>query len=208
MLKPDDLIIAFDRGLRTLFANAPTARPLPADNVPEAEMSEAEKKHAAALMRINHTGEICAQALYQGQALTARNPDVKAALEQAAWEETEHLNWCESRIAELGSHKSFLNPIWYTGSLAMGMVAGALGDKWNLGFLAETEKQVEAHLDGHLGSLPAQDARSRAIVGQMKEDEIKHAHTAIEHGGVPLPLPVKAAMKLTSKIMTKTVYWV
>lgn len=208
MLKPDDLIIAFDRGLRTLFANAPTARPLPADNVPEAEMSEAEKKHAAALMRINHTGEICAQALYQGQALTARNPEVKAALEQAAWEETEHLNWCESRIAELGSHKSFLNPLWYTGSLAMGMFAGALGDKWNLGFLAETEKQVEAHLDNHLGSLPEQDARSRAIVEQMKQDEIKHAHTAMEHGGVALPQPVKLAMQMTSKVMTKTVYWV
>lgn len=208
MFKPDDLIIAFDRGLRTLFANAPTVRSLPAGNLPEADMSETEKRHAAALMRINHTGEICAQALYQGQALTARNPEVKRALEEAAWEETEHLNWCETRIAELGSHKSFLNPVWYAGSLTMGMVAGALGDKWNLGFLAETEKQVEAHLDGHLSDLPQQDARSRAIVEQMKQDEIKHANTAQEHGGAPLPTPVKLAMKMTSKVMTRTVYWV
>lgn len=208
MFKPDDLIIAFDRGLRTLFANAPTVRSLPAGNLPEADMSETEKRHAAALMRINHTGEICAQALYQGQALTARNPEVKRALEEAAWEETEHLNWCETRIAELGSHKSFLNPVWYAGSLTMGMVAGALGDKWNLGFLAETEKQVEAHLDGHLSDLPQQDTRSRAIVEQMKQDEIKHANTALEHGGAPLPTPVKLAMKMTSKVMTRTVYWV
>ena len=208
MFKPDDLIIAFDRGLRTLFANAPTVRSLPAGNLPEADMSETEKRHAAALMRINHTGEICAQALYQGQALTARNPEVKRALEEAAWEETEHLNWCETRIAELGSHKSFLNPVWYAGSLTMGMVAGALGDKWNLGFLAETEKQVEAHLDGHLSDLPQQDTRSRAIVEQMKQDEIKHANTALEHGGAPLPTPVKRAMKMTSNVMTRTVYWV
>jgi ubiquinone biosynthesis monooxygenase Coq7 len=159
-------------------------------------------------MRINHSGEICAQALYQGQALTARNQEVKAALEQAAWEETEHLNWTETRIAELGGRTSLLNPLWYTGSLALGALAGALGDKWNLGFLAETERQVEKHLDSHLGLLPQQDERSRAILEQMKSDEIEHAATAVEHGGAELPLPVKAAMKLSSKIMTKTVYWV
>ena len=159
-------------------------------------------------MRVNHSGEVCAQALYQGQALTARNPDVKTALEQAAWEETEHLNWTETRIAELGGRTSLLNPLWYTGSLALGALAGSLGDKWNLGFLAETERQVEQHLDSHLGRLPQQDEKSRAILEQMKSDEIQHATTALEHGGAELPLPVKTAMKLSSKIMTSTTYWV
>lgn len=204
----DTLITEFDKGLRTLFAHAPTARPLPGKDLPDAEMSAEEKRHAAALMRINHCGEICAQALYQGQALTARNEEVKAALEQAAWEETEHLNWTETRIEELGGRTSFLNPIWYTGSLALGALAGALGDKWNLGFLAETERQVERHLDHHLERLPQQDERSRAILEQMKTDEIHHAETALAYGGAPLPLPVKAAMKLSSKLMTRTVYWV
>lgn len=208
MLNLDQLIIEFDKGLRTVFAPAPTVRPLPGKDLPQAEMSEDEKRAAAGLMRVNHCGEVCAQALYQGQALTARNPQAKAALEQAAQEETEHLNWCETRIKELGSHKSYLNPVWYTGSLAIGMLAGALGDKWNLGFLAETERQVEAHLQGHLERLPAQDGRSRAIVEQMKVDEAQHATTAIEHGGAQLPLPVRLGMKLTSKLMTKTAYWI
>jgi ubiquinone biosynthesis monooxygenase Coq7 len=208
MLNLDKLIIEFDKGLRTVLAPAPTVRPLPGKNLPQAEMSEEEKRLAASLMRVNHSGEVCAQALYQGQALTARNPEAKAALEQAAQEETEHLNWCETRLKELGSHKSYLNPVWYTGSLAIGMLAGALGDKWNLGFLAETERQVERHLQGHLDKLPAQDARSRAVVEQMKIDEAQHATTAIEHGGAELPLPVRLGMKLTSKLMTKTVYWV
>jgi ubiquinone biosynthesis monooxygenase Coq7 len=159
-------------------------------------------------MRINHCGEICAQALYQGQALTARNPEAKRALEQAALEETEHLNWCETRIKELGTHKSFLNPLWYTGSLALGALAGTLGDKWNLGFLAETERQVGAHLEGHLAQLPPADDKSRAVIEQMKTDEAKHATTAIEHGGAELPAPVRAMMKLTSKVMTKTAYWI
>ena len=208
MLNLDKLITEFDKGLRTVFAPAPTVRPLPGKNLPQAEMSEEEKRLAAGLMRVNHSGEVCAQALYQGQALTARNPEAKAALEQAAQEETEHLNWCEARLKELGSHKSYLNPVWYTGSLALGMLAGALGDKWNLGFLAETERQVERHLRGHLDKLPAQDARSRAVVEQMKTDEARHATTAIEHGGAELPLPVRLGMKLTSKLMTKTVYWI
>jgi ubiquinone biosynthesis monooxygenase Coq7 len=208
MLDLDKVITEFDKGLRTLFAHAPTLRPLPGKDTPDVELSTEEKRLAASLMRVNHSGEICAQALYQGQALTARNQDVKAALEQAAWEETEHLNWTETRIAELGGRTSFLNPIWYTGSLALGALAGSMGDKWNLGFLAETERQVEQHLDSHLGRLPQQDEKSRAILEQMKIDEIQHATTALEHGGAELPLPVKTAMKLSSKIMTKTTYWV
>lgn len=208
MLNLDTLIIAFDRGLRTVFAPAPTVRPLPGRDLPEAVLSEAEKRHAAGLMRVNHAGEVCAQALYQGQALTARNPEARKALEKAAREETEHLNWCETRLKELGSHKSYLNLLWYTGSLAIGMAAGALGDKWNLGFLAETERQVEAHLESHLARLPAQDAKSRAIVEQMKSDEAHHATTAVEHGGAPLPLPVRLGMRLTAKVMTSVAYWV
>lgn len=208
MLNLDKLIIEFDKGLRTVLAPAPTVRPLPGKDLPQAEMTEDEKRLAAGLMRVNHSGEVCAQALYQGQALTARNPKAKAALEQAAQEETEHLNWCETRLRELGSHKSYLNPLWYTGSLAIGMLAGALGDKWNLGFLAETERQVGAHLQGHLDRLPAQDGRSRAVVEQMKIDEAQHATTAIEHGGAELPLPVRLGMKLTSKLMTQTAYWI
>lgn len=208
MLNLDQLIVQFDKGLRTVFAPAQTKRPLPGDDLPEAEMSEEEKREAARLMRINHSGEICAQALYQGQALTARNPDARAALEEASWEETEHLHWTENRVHDLGGRKSLLNPLWYANSLAVGMVAGALGDKWNLGFLAETERQVCRHLDSHLGKLPPQDAKSRAIVEQMKDDEARHATTAIQHGGAELPLPVKLVMKGMATVMTKTVYWV
>jgi ubiquinone biosynthesis monooxygenase Coq7 len=208
MLNLDKLIIEFDKGLRTVLAPAPTVRPLPGKDLPQAELSEEEKRLAAGLMRVNHSGEVCAQALYQGQALTARNPEAKVALELAAQEETEHLNWCETRLKELGSHESYLNPVWYAGSLAIGMLAGALGDKWNLGFLAETEHQVEAHLQRHLERLPAQDGRSRAVVEQMKIDEARHATTAIEHGGAELPLPVRLGMKLSSKLMTKTAYWI
>src|SRR5512141_1088214 len=161
MLNLDSLIIEFDKGLRTLFAKAPTARPYPDADIADAEMSDAEKKHAAALMRVNHTGEICAQALYQGQALTARDPNVQRRLEQAAQEETEHLAWTAHRVHELGGHLSVLNPLWYSGSLALGAVAGLLGDKWNLGFLAETERQVGHHLQSHLEKLPEQDQKSR-----------------------------------------------
>jgi len=204
----DRFIIELDKGLRTLFAPAASVRSLPGKQLDEPKLSETEKKLAAALMRVNHSGEICAQALYQGQALTARNPAAKAALEQAAQEETEHLNWCETRIRELGSHTSYLNPLWYSGSLAIGALAGALGDKWNLGFLAETEHQVERHLEGHLARLPASDLKSRAIVEQMKTDEARHASTALEQGGVALPSPVKQGMRFTSKLMTKAAYWV
>ena len=203
---PDKLIIQFDRALRTVFAPAHSRRPHPDADMPESELSEAEKRHAAGLMRVNHSGEVCAQALYQGQALTARDPEVQKALQAASEEETEHLAWCERRLEELGSRKSLLNPLWYAGSFTLGAIAGALGDKWNLGFLAETERQVEGHLNGHLEKLPEQDAKSRAIVEQMKADEVKHAETAIAHGGAPLPLPVKLAMQATSKILTHTAY--
>ena len=159
-------------------------------------------------MRINHAGEVCAQALYQGQALTAREPGARAALEQAAAEETDHLAWTAQRITELGGRVSYLNPLWYAGSFALGAVAGALGDKWNLGFLAETERQVEGHLGTHLDRLPAQDEKSRAIVDQMKTDEAGHARTAVEHGAAELPEPVKAAMRLGSRVMTGTTYWI
>ena len=202
----DFLINPLDIALRTLFAPAQSERPVPGDTLPEAELSDDEKKLAAALMRVNHCGEICAQALYQGQGLTARNSEVRHDLTQAAREETEHLAWTEQRIRELGGRKSVLNPLWYGGSFLIGAVAGALGDRWNLGFLAETERQVEQHLKGHLGRLPAQDLRSRAIVDQMKRDEMRHAVTAVAHGGSDLPLPVRAVMKLTAKVMTTTAH--
>ena len=204
----DRLITTFDNGLRTLLAPAHSARAVPGETVAEAELSEPERGVAAALMRVNHTGEICAQALYQGQALTARNPDARAALEQAATEETDHLAWTAQRIEELGGRTSLLNPLWYMGSFALGAAAGFLGDKWNLGFLAETERQVEGHLAGHLDRLPPQDEKSRAIVNEMKVDEARHARTAIEHGGAELPAPVKLAMKLGSRLMTRTAYWI
>src|SRR5574343_754607 len=171
----DLLITEFDKGLRTLLAPAPTLRAYPDDGLEEAELSDAERRHALGLMRINHCGEVCAQALYQGQALTARDPAAREALRQAAWEETEHLAWTERRIAELGGRKSLLNPLWYGGSLAIGVMAGLIGDKWNLGFLEETEKQVCRHLDAHLGMLPPQDGKSRAILAQMRVDEAQHA---------------------------------
>lgn len=202
----DRLIIEFDKALRTVFATAPTGRRRPGAEQPEPELSEQERRHAAALMRVNHCGEICAQALYQGQALTSRNPATREAMAHAAWQETEHLNWTETRIEELGGRKSLLNPFWYLGSLAIGVAAGVLGDDWNLGFLAETERQVESHLDSHLVSLPDRDVRSREIVAQMRADEITHADTAVALGGRGLPVPVKWAMQAMSKVMTGTAY--
>lgn len=202
----DSIIPEIDKALRAVFAAAPTRRPMPGANLPEAEMSEDEKRHVAALMRVNHCGEICAQALYQGQALSSRDPEVRRELELAAWEETEHLNWTERRIAELGGRKSVLNPLWYAGSLAIGVVAGKFGDAWSLGFLAETERQVEGHLEGHKASLPAQDGKSWEVLQQMKIDESRHAATARQYGARELPLPVKWAMKLSSKVMTRLSY--
>lgn len=208
MLNLDRLIIEFDKGLRTLCSQAHSARAYPDDGVPDAVMDEHEKKQVAALMRVNHSGEICAQALYQGQALTARDPVVQQKLRQAAQEETEHLAWTARRVYELGGHLSFLNPFWYAGSLAIGAVAGMLGDKWNLGFLAETERRVGEHLQSHLGRLPRQDEKSRAIVRQMYEDETRHADMAASLGGAELPAMVRLAMKLNGKVMTGTAYWV
>lgn len=202
----DQFILEFDKALRTVFAPAPTRRPMPGSDLPEGEMSDAERRHAAALMRVNHCGEVCAQALYQGQALTSHDPAVRTAMAEAAWEETEHLNWTERRIAELGGRKSLLNPLWYAGSLAIGIAAGKLGDAWNLGFLAETERQVEAHLDSHLATLPAGDRRSWTVLDQMKTDEVRHAETAVRMGAHELPLPVKAAMRLSSTLMTTLSY--
>ena len=204
----DQLIVEFDKSLRTLFAPAPSVRALPGADLPEAEMSDTERSHAASLMRINHCGEICAQALYQGQALTSRSPETKQALQSAAFEETEHLNWTERRISELGGRKSLLNPLWYAGALTLGVIAGKLGDDWNLGFLAETEHQVEEHLENHLQQLPVQDRRSWTILDQMKQDEIRHAETAATLGARELPPLIKLAMKLSSWVMTQTAYYV
>lgn len=206
-LLSDRFIVEFDRALRTVFADARSRRPIPGDALAEADMTDDERRHVVGLMRVDHCGEICAQALYQGQSLVSVNPEVRNALREAADEETEHLAWTKKRISELGGRRSVLNPVWYLGALSMGLLAGKLGDKWNLGFLAETERQVEAHLDGHLAMLPVQDIRSREIIGQMKIDEIKHAQTASSLGAAELPGAVKAAMKLAAKLMTRTAYY-
>lgn len=203
----DRLIIEFDKALRAVFAPAPTYRPMAWAGMPEPQLSDAEKRHVVGLMRVNHCGEICAQALYQGQAAVARDPGIKSALERAGREETEHLAWTERRIAELGGRKSVFNPLWYAGALAIGVAAGRLGDGWNLGFLSETERQVESHLDSHLDRLPPQDAKSHAIIEQMKVDEVAHADMADGLGARELPPPVKLAMKMAAKVMTKTAYY-
>jgi ubiquinone biosynthesis monooxygenase Coq7 len=208
MFTLDDLIIQFDRALRTLAAPAREFRPSPARGLEEAAMTPHEKDHVARLMRINHTGEVCAQALYQGQALTARIPANRDALQGAAQEEEDHLAWCEGRIAELGGRTSYLNPLWYAGSFALGVAAGIAGDRWNLAFLKETERQVEGHLAGHLDRIPADDRRTRAIIQQMKTDEAGHAELAQSLGAAEFPPIIKSAMKWSSRLMTQTVYWV
>lgn len=205
-MSPDQFIVEFDRALRTVLVPARSVRQVPGSTLPEAELDVGQKQLVVGLMRVNHCGEICAQALYQGQALTSRDAAIREALRGAADEETEHLAWTEQRISELGGRKSFLNPLWYLGSLTLGLAAGALGDKWNLGFLAETERQVEAHLDGHLQALPEGDGRSRAIVDQMRLDEIQHAETAVRYGAAELPAPAKAIMKTMAKAMTGIAY--
>lgn len=203
----DRLLMQADSALRTLlpFSGQP-ARPSPAVLKNEAELSESETRHVAGLMRINHTGEVCAQALYQGQALTARLPQVRRAMEQAADEEIDHLAWCEQRIRQLGSHTSVLNPLFYGLSFGIGATAGLISDRISLGFVAATEDQVCKHLDDHLGQLPASDDKSRAILEQMREDEQQHSTAAIEAGGLRFPTPVKFGMSLVSKVMTKATY--
>ena len=207
MIDLDRLIVGFDRGLRTLFAPAQTARPVPGETLPESPLEDPARALVASLMRVNHTGEICAQALYEGQALTARDTAAKEALERSAREETEHLAWTERRIEELGGRKSLLNPIFYAGSFAIGAAAGLLGDRWSLGFLAETERQVVEHLSGHLERVPVEDGKTRAILEQMREDEGRHATSALEHGAAELPETAKRAMRVASGIMTRTTFW-
>ena len=205
----DALLAEADRALRVLSGNATAGRPNPAsaEELPTA-LSDKEKRHAAGLMRVNHVGEVCAQALYRGQASVCREPAARALLLEAAAEEVDHLVWCNQRLSELGSRPSLLNPVWYAGSFALGVVASYAGVPRNLGFMAETERQVEAHLDGHLQTLPPQDERSRQIVRKMKEDEAHHRASAEAAGGVPLPAPVRGAMRAMSKIMTTTAYWI
>ena len=204
----DALLISFDQAVRTIFGRpATTGRGNPADNALETDLLETEQREAARLMRVNHTGEVCAQALYQGQALTAKLDTVRGRMEQAAHEENDHLAWCEARLQELSSRPSVFNPLFYAGAFAIGALAGKAGDRWSLGFVAETEHQVIAHLNGHLERLPADDQRSRAILEQMREDEARHATEALAAGGARLPLPVRALMKGVSKVMTGATYW-
>lgn len=205
----DHLIMNLDQAVRTL-AGKPlvTERGNPADDWEESEMSAAERSRSARLMRVNHAGEVAAQALYQGQALSARLDQVRARMERAADEENDHLDWCEKRVRELGGHLSYLNPLWYLGAFTIGASAGAIGDRWSLGFVAETEHQVVQHLEGHLKRLPEHDKKSRALLEQMKIDEAHHGATAKAAGGAELPAPVKALMKLASRAMTTMAYWI
>ena len=200
----DSLLIAADEALRTIAGVSVASRPTPASSHPLG----GESSESAGLMRVNHAGEVCAQALYSGQALFARDERVREALRVAASEERDHLSWCEGRLRELGSRPSVLSPFWYAGSFGLGVVAGLAGDRWSMGFLAETEAQVERHLDGHLLRLPESDARSRAVVEQMKADENRHGTSGRALGAAELPLPVKAAMRIASRVMTRTSYYV
>jgi len=202
----DQLIIGFDRALRTLSGTATAARPNPAGTIGAAELTPEERRHAAGLMRVNHTGEVCAQALYQAQALVARDPEVKQCFAAAAREEEDHLAWTQERLSELGDRTSLVNPLWYAGSFAIGLIAGLAGDRSNLGFVVETERQVEEHLSSHIDRLPAGDSRSRAIVAAMRDDEIGHGMAASAAGAHTLSLPVRALMRATAKLMTLTAY--
>jgi ubiquinone biosynthesis monooxygenase Coq7 len=204
----DKFIVEVDRVAKTLFTPAISRREHPDNHLDDTNLSVAQKKHVVGLMRVNHCGEICAQGLYQGQALTARDKSNQESFNNAAFEEIEHLAWTQHRINELGGRTSILNPLFYVGSLAMGIGAGLIGDKWNLGFLAETEKQVGAHLDTHLQQLPSQDKKSQAILEQMKEDEAHHEEMAHNYGAADLPFPLKKLMALTSMAMTKTAYYI
>ena len=198
----DRLVEGFDVALRAVAGVHRARRPSPAEGRDEGALDDAQRAHAAALMRVNHVGEVCAQALYQGQALTTRDAGNRQALEHAAAEEQDHLAWSAERIEELGGRLSLANPIWYAGAFAIGAAAGVLGDRWSLAFLAETERQVEEHLSGHLSQLSTEDGRTRAVVEQMRADEARHRDTAISLGAAELPGPVKGAMRLMSKVMT------
>jgi ubiquinone biosynthesis monooxygenase Coq7 len=204
----DHLITGMDKALRVIAGVASSSRPNPAAHAADADMSEQERRHAAGLMRVNHVGEVCAQALYNAQARFAKDPVMKEKFEKAGREEEDHLAWTAQRLAELNSQPSLLNPLWYAGAYAIGSVAAHLGDKRSLGFVVETERQVESHLDSHLALLPGQDAKSRAIVQQMKDDEIAHGEAAREMGGEDAPEPVRAAMAIASKFMTTTAYYI
>lgn len=202
----DELIVGFDRALRTLSGVTASSRPIPGAALADAEMSAGERAHAAGLMRVNHTGEVCAQALYSAQALCARDPATKAQHADAAHDEADHLAWTSQRLKELQSRPSLVNPLWYAGSFAIGVVAGLAGDRTNLGFVVETERQVEEHLTGHLDQLPAADAKSRAIVEQMRSDEVRHGAMAQEAGARPMPWPVRRVMRACADVMRSVAY--
>jgi ubiquinone biosynthesis monooxygenase Coq7 len=202
----DQLVISFDRALRTLLGHATASRPVPGAAVPDIPLSAEERRDAAGLMRVNHTGEVCAQALYSAQALVARDAATRRAFAQAAREEEEHLAWTQGRLAELGARTSLLNPLWYAGSFAIGVAAGVAGDRVNLGFVVETERQVEEHLTGHLSRLPETDGRSRAIVAQMRDDEARHGQMAEAAGAAALPPPVRGLMRLAAGVMKTLAY--
>ncbi len=203
----DKLVINLDQALRTLFGRPlVTERCNPSSDMKETELSDRVRHHTARLMRINHTGEVCAQALYQGQTLTAHHKSTQHSMARAAAEENDHLDWCETRMQELGGRLSLLNPLWYASSFMLGAAAGIAGDKWSLGFVMETEKQVERHVDEHLAQIAPEDRKTRAILERMKEDEIRHGEMAKNQGGADLPTTVKQLMRLTSKLMTTSVY--
>lgn len=205
----DRLLAGADNALRTVAAPAGRpARAYPAASIEDPALSAAMRSHAAGLMRVNHAGEVAAQALYQGHAAVARDKTIQEQMQHAAAEEFDHLAWCEQRIQELGEEPSRMSPIWYAGAYAIGAASGLFGDKWSLGFIAETERQVCAHLDEHLDGLPAEDARSRAIVATMRDEEAQHGESAVAAGAAELPLAVKTLMRLTAKVMTRTAYWV
>jgi len=202
----DQLILGFDRALRTLAGTAISSRPVPGASLPSPELTPEEERHAAGLMRVNHTGEVCAQALYAAQALVARNPDIRARFASAARDEEDHLAWTQARLAELNDRVSLLNPLWYAGSFAIGIAAGLAGDRVNLGFVVETERQVEEHLTGHMDELPDADAKSRAIVATMRDDESRHGAMAQEAGALELPMPARELMRISASVMKALAY--
>jgi 3-demethoxyubiquinol 3-hydroxylase len=200
------LILGFDRALRTLSGTATSGRPIPGSNLPDAVLEPRERRHAAGLMRVNHTGEVCAQALYSAQALVARDPEIRARYERTAREEEDHLAWTQARLSEMNDRVSLLNPLWYAGSFAIGLAAGVAGDRANLGFVVETERQVEEHLTSHMDRLPPHDAKSRAIVEAMRDDEARHAAMATDAGGLPLPYPARRLMRGAADVMRAVAY--